>query len=290
LKVSLIVNPAAGNKAYRAIDRIETLLKRSARLTTFITKKRGDAFQFAKGLSGIDRIIAAGGDGTFNEIINGVLSSSNVKLTEVPLALIPLGTTNVLAKELRVPEQIDMAVDLALSGDPRKVSLGRINGWCFASMAGIGFDAETVLGVRNNLIKKISGKAAHVVSGFRVLGRYKPSLIKIRFDGSELTGYTIVIGNASNYGGYFYVTPDARITEPYLNVCVFNGKTRKDILRFIIGVIGGRHLHFEDVSYFRTSDLEITSEGKVHVQVDGDYFGILPAKVDVVKDAVSLIW
>ncbi|MBI5741690.1 MAG: diacylglycerol kinase family lipid kinase [Nitrospirae bacterium] len=290
MNVSLIVNPAAGNRAYRAIDRIETLLKKSARLKTFITQKKGDAFNFAKGLSGVDRIISAGGDGTFNEVINGVLSSSNLRLTEIPLALVPLGTTNVLAKELRVSERIDRAVDLALSGDPRRVSLGRINGWFFASMAGIGFDAETVLGVRNNMIKKISGKAAHIVSGFRVLGRYGPSLIKIRYDGSELTGYTVIVGKASNYGGFFYVTPDARITEPYVDVCVFKGKTRKDILRFIFGVMRRRHLLFKDVSYFRTTGLEITSEGTVHVQVDGDYFGTLPAKVDVVKDAVSIIW
>jgi YegS/Rv2252/BmrU family lipid kinase len=290
LNASLIVNPIAGNRAFRSIRKIEALLRQKASLTTFITQKKKDAFEFAKNLSDTDRIIVAGGDGTLNESINGVLSSSNAGLKEVPLALIPLGTTNVLAKELRIPENVDKAVALALAGSPRKISLGRINGWFFISMAGIGFDAETVLGVKNNFIKKISGKAAHIVSGLKVLRRYCPPLIKIKTMGNEYTGYTIVVGNTRNYGGYFSVTPNTSIVEPLLAVCIFSGGTRRDLLRFIAGVIRKKHLNFTDVSYFKASGLEITSDKTVHVQVDGDYFGTLPARIDVVKDAVSLVW
>ncbi|RJQ45403.1 MAG: diacylglycerol kinase family lipid kinase [Nitrospiraceae bacterium] len=290
MNASLIVNPAAGNKAYRSIYHIETLIRKKASLTTFITQKKGDAFQFAKDLSGSDLIIVAGGDGTFNEVINGLHSSSGGSRHDVPLAFIPLGTTNVLAKELRIPERVDKAVELALTGTPRKISLGRINGWCFASMAGIGFDAETVLRVKNNLVKKISGKAAHVTAGLRVLSSYDPPLIRIKSSEKEFSGYTVVIGNNSNYGGYFSVTPDASITEPLLDVCVYSGRTRKDLLRFILGVIRERHLHFSDVVYFKTTALDVSSSGTVHVQVDGDYLGTLPVKVDVVKDAVNLIW
>jgi diacylglycerol kinase (ATP) len=290
LNASLIVNPAAGNKAHRVIGKIETLLKQDADLQTFITEKKGDAFEFARNLAGTDRVIVAGGDGTFNEVINGVLASSDTKLKEVPLALIPLGTTNVLAKELHIPERVEKAVQLALTGSPHKVSLGRINGWFFASMAGIGFDAETVLGVKNNLIKKTSGKAAHIVSGFKVLRSYTPPLITIKTLGNEYTGYVTIIGNASNYGGYFSVTPNTSVIEPLLAVCIFSGRTRKDLLRFVAGVIRKRHLNFKDVSYFKASGLEVTSDGTVHVQVDGDYFGTLPAKIDAVKDAISLVW
>lgn len=290
MNASLIVNPVAGNKAYRAINKIETLLRKRAALATFITQKKRDAFEFAKNLSDTERIIVAGGDGTFNEVINGVLASSHINLAEVPLALIPLGTTNVLAKELQIPEYVDKAVDLALTGTPRKISLGRINGWFFASMAGIGFDAETVLGVRNNFIKKISGKAAHIVSGLKVLWSYDPPLIKIKTLGNEYTGYTSVVGNASKYAGYFSVTPNTSVIEPLLAVCIFSGRTRKDLLRFITGVIRNRHLNFKDTSYFKASGLEVISDDTVHVQVDGDYFGTLPAKIDSVKDAVSLVW
>ncbi|RJQ53502.1 MAG: diacylglycerol kinase family lipid kinase [Nitrospiraceae bacterium] len=289
MNASLIANPAAGNKAHRFISGIETLLKQKASLTTFITRQKRDAFEFALNISDTDLIVVAGGDGTFNEVLNGVLSSSDIRLKETPLALIPLGTTNVLARELRIPQKADKAIELALTGKPGKVSLGRINGWYFASMAGIGFDAETVLGVKNNLIKKVSGKAAHIVSGFRVLAQYNPPAIKIKTPENEYAGYTAVVGNASNYGGYFHVTPAASVTEPILDVCIFNSRKRKDLLRFIGGVIAGRHLYLKDVSYFKTRGLEITSGGTVHIQVDGDYFGILPAKIDVVRDAISIV-
>ncbi len=290
MNASLILNPAAGNKAYRAISKIETLLKQGAVLKTFITEKKRDAFEFAENLTDTDRVVVAGGDGTLNEVINGILASSDTKLKEVPLALIPLGTTNVLAKELHIPGRIDKAVELALKGTPRKVSLGRVNGWYFASMAGIGFDAETVLGVKNNLVKKTSGKAAHIVSGFKVLKSYDPPLIRVTTMGNEYTGYVCIAGNSRNYGGYFSVTPNTSVIEPLLAVCIFSGRTRKDLLRFITGVIRKKHLNFKDVSYFKASGLDVTSDGTVHVQVDGDYFGTLPAKIDAVKDAISLVW
>ena len=106
------------------------------------------AFNFTKDIRNADRIIIASGDGTINEVINGIRNSQNRDLINTPVALVPLGTTNVLAKELGIPEKIEKAVDLALNGAAHKISLGRINGRCFSLMAGIGFDGETVLGVK----------------------------------------------------------------------------------------------------------------------------------------------
>jgi YegS/Rv2252/BmrU family lipid kinase len=290
LNASLIVNPIAGNRAFKFTNKIETLLRKRVSLTTCVTKKKGDAYNFTKNIQNTDLIIVASGDGTINEVINGLCSSSNFAARKIPIALVPLGIVNVLAKEIGVPHTIEKAIDLALNGSARKISLGRINGRYFALMAGIGFDGETVLGVKNNIIKKISGKGAHVLSGIKVLKKYKPPLVKIKTPSDELTGYNVVISNARCYGGYFYVTPLASITEPVLDICVFKGKSRKDLFRFIIGVIRNKHMHFRDVSFFRTNDIEITSNGKVHIQIDGDYFGTLPANIDIVKDAVSLIW
>ncbi|MEK7238106.1 MAG: diacylglycerol kinase family protein, partial [Nitrospirota bacterium] len=273
MNVNLIVNPIAGNKALRSIKNIEDLLNKKASLTTFITQKKGDAELFArqitsefrgdnpplppftKGGQGGDLVIIAGGDGTFNEVINGMLSSkeSAAKKKIVPLAFIPLGTTNVLAKELNIPEDVGKAVHLALTGAAKKISLGRINGRYFALMAGIGFDGETVLRVKDS-IKKISGKEAYIFSGIKALIKYNPSLIEIKTSEGTFTGYTAVAGKARCYGGNFHVTPQASLTEPLLDLCLFKGKTRKDLVRFIIGVIRGRHLNFNDVFYGKFSE------------------------------------
>lgn len=291
MKVSLIINPISGNSSIRLVKNIKNLIERNTPSPeVFITEKQGDAAAFSMELSGTDLIIVAGGDGTLNEVINGVLSrqkSEQVKKT-APLALIPLGTANVMAKELGIPEEAEKAVHLAFNGTPKKISLGKINGHFFSLMAGIGFDGETVFRAKNN-IKKISGKGAYIFSGINALINYNPHLIEVKTSSGVFTGYNAVIGNARYYGGYFQVTPGADLKEPMLDLCLYNGETRRDLIRFISGVLRKKHLDFKDVIYGKFSELEITSKGAVHVQADGDYFGILPAKIESVKDAISLI-
>jgi YegS/Rv2252/BmrU family lipid kinase len=291
LGVNLIVNPIAGNKAYRSIERIKDLLSRHASINTFITQKRGDAFSFARDHADAELIIVAGGDGTFNEVINGLLSSKDESPVKdrCRLAFIPLGTTNVLAKELGIPEDIDKAIDLALTGSPRKISLGRINGHYFALMAGIGFDGEAVFRVKES-VKKISGKGAYILSGIKTFIKYNPPLIKIKTPEGTLEGYTAIVGKSRCYGGRFKVTPLADITKPSLDLCLLRNNSRLALIRFIYGVLIKRHLNFKDIFYKKFSELEISSKETVYVQIDGDYFGTLPVKIDVVKDAINLIW
>ncbi|MEN8263633.1 MAG: diacylglycerol kinase family protein [Nitrospirota bacterium] len=288
MDVTLIINPIAGNKAFRSVGEIEDLLKEKADLTTFVTRKRGDALSYAKELSGADLVIVAGGDGTINEVINGMLTADSTGQDRIPLGIIPVGTANVLAKETGIPENIEDSVKLALSGTPRKLSVGKINGRYFMLMAGIGFDGETVFGVNGGL-KKISGKFAYVVSGVKTLIRFNLPLIKIKTSSGEMQGYTAVVSNVRCYGGHQYVTPEASITEPVLDICIFKGKTRMGFLRFVIDVLRGKHLHLPEVEYGKFEEFDITSDRTVHVQIDGDYFGTLPVKIEVVRDAVSLI-
>jgi len=290
LNVSLVVNPAAGNNTSRSLDRIISLLQNKASLSTFVTKKQGDALEFATRSNKTDTIIVAGGDGTINEVINGLLASEDPVTKEIPLSIIPIGTANVLAKELGIPEDIDGAVHRIFSGSEKKISLGRINGRYFSLMAGIGFDADTVRGVKNDFIKKISGKFAHIVSGLKVLINHNPAPIRIITPEKELIGYTAVIGNAKCYGGFFYVTPHASVTDDNLDICVLRGRTRADLLRFIIGILRQKHLDFQDVDYLKASKMEIQSDSTVHIQIDGEYFGTLPVKIEVVRNAINFVW
>jgi diacylglycerol kinase (ATP) len=105
-----------------------------------------------------------------------------------------------------------------------------------------------------------------------------------------LPGYTAVIGNAKCYGGFFYVTPHASVTDDHLDICVFKGKTRANLLRFIIGVLRQKHLDFKDVDYVKASHMQIQSDSRVHVQIDGEYFGTLPVTIEVVRDAINVVW
>ncbi len=290
MNVSLVVNPVAGGKAHKSVGRLRGLLTRCAHVNECITESKGDAYEFVNHLQPCDRLIVAGGDGTNNEVINGMMDAADPAIRDIPLALIPLGTTNVLAKDRKIPEDIADAVELAINGTPHRIALGRLNGRYFITMAGIGFDAEAVHGVKQGLVKKISGKAAHIVSGLKVLRHYDPPLIHIKTPELEIEGHTVIIGNAKNYGGYFHVTPEADIEQPVFDVCVLGGRRRRDLLRFVGGIMTGRHTGFHDVRCLQTSELELTSEGRVHTQVDGDYLGILPGKVIAVGDALNLVW
>ena len=106
MEAGLVVNPVAGGRAFRSIDRLEELLMKEVALKTLVTRNRGDAESFARELAGRDTIIVAGGDGTINEVINGLLLSDNTEASnKSSLAIIPLGTANVLANELSIPRK-----------------------------------------------------------------------------------------------------------------------------------------------------------------------------------------
>lgn len=312
--IVLIGNPIAGGGAEKKIKKAVSILKnKGCNVKLMLTKKRGDAEAFAKQISQEfreDIVIAAGGDGTYNEVANGLIYS------DIPMAILPLGTTSVLARELNIPLNIERALDIAIKGIIQTVHLGRItlkksNGSAVTSnklnkgkntlknsslvtryfilMAGIGFDGEAVFGVSER-IKKYSGKGAYILSGLKALLKYNPSTIIIKGHGTfpfSLTGYTAIVGKASCYGGNFKITPDARLTDPYFYIFVTQKKGRLNLLRYVSGIITGKHLHFKDITYFRAA--ELTIEGHAYIQIDGDYFGITPAKIEIVPDALKLV-
>lgn len=287
--ITLIANPAAKGASGRKMQRALELLRSAGyEVNVHLTGQRGDAEWLARNacLENAELIIACGGDGTINEVINGAAYS------KTKVAILPMGTTNVLAKELGIPENIEGAVRRALSGRAHTVSLGKISFSSrvtryFCLMAGIGFDADAVYGFKES-IKKRSGKAAYIISGIRTLINYEPEALEFIIGGKSYSGYSAIIGKAAKYGGHFKATPDADLLKPDLYVCIMHGKKRPDIIRYVFGILTGRHLKFRDITYVRAENIEVT--GNARVQTDGDYVGTTPAKVTVAKDALMLIW
>ncbi|MCL4492030.1 MAG: diacylglycerol kinase family lipid kinase [Nitrospirae bacterium] len=340
--IVLIGNPAAGGGALKKIEKAASIIRdKGFDVRVLLTGKRGDAESFAReiasnsptfkkaGQGGI-LVIAAGGDGTYNEVANGLIHS------DVPMAVLPLGTSSVLAKELRLPGDIDKAVHIALNGCIQTVHVGKItlkdsdklrvtsNGLkdkkdtedlspvtenvtrYFLLMAGIGFDAETVFGISER-IKKYTGKAAYILSGIETVMKYNPSPLTIKGYGSPvanheskgsgplafrpssivLTGYTAIIGKASCYGGNFKITPDASLTDPHFYVFVTHKKSRSSLIKYVAGIVKGFHLGFKDISYFRAAEIEV--EGNAPIQIDGDYAGAAPAKIEIARDALKIV-
>jgi diacylglycerol kinase (ATP) len=290
--VILIANPAAKRASKGKIEKAAELVRSAGhRVLVYLTVKRGDAEDYARKASGCGGalVIAAGGDGTFNEVINGLAGS------DARMAILPMGTTNVLAKEIGIPGEVGAAVGVALSGRDRPVSLGKITftsgrpqfARYFCLMAGIGFDGETVYSV-SPVLKKLSGKGAYILSGLKTLAGYSPEELTFAVDGKIFTGYSAIIGKASKYGGNFGITPDARIASPELYAFIMHGKRRADLLRYAFGIVKGKHLGFKDVTYLRT--VSVSVGGSARVQLDGDYTGTTPADISVVPDALRLVF
>jgi len=348
--IFLIGNPAAGMNALKKINEAAAIIKnRGHDVKVLLTGKRGDAESFAReivrksevrsqkpkiqdaGYKIQDNhascivhhasedselrtpnsellIIAAGGDGTYNEVINGIAC------TDIPMAILPLGTTNVLAKELNMPDNIENALNIALRGKTQKVCLGRItlipvyDPWevrslktaensntrhsslltrHFLLMAGIGYDGETVYGIKKGL-KKYSGKGAYILSGLKTLMRWAPDKLTFTMNGKSCEGYSAIICKTSKYGGNFRIAPDADIKRNNLYAFIMHGKNRLDIFRYISGIITKRHLKFKDITYQQIKNMEIT--GNAHIQIDGDYFGMTPARIEIVPDALRLVY
>jgi diacylglycerol kinase (ATP) len=290
--IVLIFNPTAKRASERKIIRASHFLEsKRYKVKVLFTEQKGDAESLAREAikESPSLIIAAGGDGTFNEVVNGITGS------EIPMAILPLGTTNVLAKELGIPETVEGAIKIAVSRTPKTISLGKISitrhssliTRYFLLMAGIGFDGEAVFRI-NETLKKISGKGAYFFSGFKILSVFSPNELILDMDGRTYTGYSAIIGKAAKYGGNFKITPDARLTDRFLYACLFKGRGRLDILRYVLGVVRRRHLRFRDVEYVKTTCVDV--KGDAHIQIDGDYFGKTPARIEGVPDIVRMVF
>ncbi len=287
---AVIANPKAKRFSEKRLkNAIRILSKNGFDVEIKMTSFKGEAEAIAGDLSkkGCPLIIAAGGDGTFNEVINGIA------LTGTRMGILPMGTTNVLAKELGIDEDIEVAVRGIINGVEHMLSIGLISLQSpplqryFCLMAGIGFDGEAVFEC-NNTLKRFLGKGAYILSALKTLIRFSPEPLNFSFDSQSLTGFSAIISKASKYGGHFRVTPDASLFKKDLYIYLMHGKKRFDILRYVSAIILGRHLRLSDITISRAE--EIVIEGRAKVQIDGDYIGHTPALIRVIPDAIRMVY
>jgi diacylglycerol kinase (ATP) len=285
MRIKLIANPVSGGDARPRIQRaVAELQKLGAEVDPYLTAGSGDArVVAAKAVAeGFDRIVAAGGDGTLNEVVNGAANS------EVPIAFLPFGTVNVFALEAGIPKQLEQACALAVHGLSRRITLGKINGDLFLLMASAGWDAEVVAAVRSGL-KRLIGRLAYAVSALETLLRRGPVPLElITHEGKHLTGYGAVVSNCRYYGGRYMVTPGASMLRNDLEVCLLREGGRLAIVKFAAALLLKRPLMPPLVEFYTITSAMLQGQN-IAVQVDGDARGTLPAKIEVVPEAVAMV-
>jgi diacylglycerol kinase family enzyme len=229
-----------------------------------------------------DLVIAAGGDGTINEVAGGLA------LSPVPLAVLPCGTANVLAKEVRLPHRIRDCIDLIPQLKPQRIALGKGGGRYFVLMAGVGIDAEIVYDLRAAM-KRTFGVGGFWLEAFRHWTSYRFSPFTVKVNGENYSATFAIVGRAAWYAGGVKITSRADLTGNAFDVCLFQGRSSIDYLRYLYGVLTGTHPHFHDVVYTGGTRIEMTAEGPIRVQMDGETAGILPMTFEIVPDALTLL-
>jgi diacylglycerol kinase (ATP) len=287
-RIFVIFNPAArGEKAQRAQRFIEA--NAGPRVTLAPTQSAGDAQPLAARAvrEGYDVIVAAGGDGTINETINGLGESG------VPLGVLPLGTVNVFAQELNIPRRLDAAWTLLEAGQIRTIDLacaeagGRRR--YFVQLAGVGFDARAVRSASWELKKKV-GPFSYVWAGLKTLGeRHSP--VEVRIDGAAIAarGFAVFVGNGRFYGGPFRLFPRARLDDGLLDVCVFERGAVLDLLRYSPRVLFGTHERLRGVQYFQTRELICQAAEPTPFQLDGEDAGDSPVRFSIRPRALRVL-
>ena len=291
-KATLISNPRTGryNSRRIPIEHIASLLRsRGVEVDLRPTTAPHDATEIAAraARNGSSEIIVAGGDGTINEVIQGVAG------TKARLGIIPRGTANVLARELGLPLDEQEAALIAARGKSRRIHLGlaidETNNVSrhFALMAGIGLDASIVRHVRPRLKKRI-GKGAFWISGLSHLASWSPHPFKLEIDGREYTATFAAIGKAPRYGGDLAITPEARLDEPEFEVCIIETSNRFRYLRLLSHAMrAGMPRDNPAVKFIKTN--KVRAFGNSQVQIDGELIGSLPMRFEIAPHSLEVI-
>lgn len=285
-RILAIFNPAAGrNRRHRFDDVVERLRACGCDVTVRVTEAPGHAEKLAREVSSgmFDVVAAAGGDGTVNEVVNGL------RAPDVALGLIPLGTANVLADEIglsKTPEKVARAL---AHGPARPVRVGVANGRRFMMMAGVGFDANVINRV-SFALKKIVGPFAYVwTTGLQAFSD-PYAMCAVTIDGAEHRGVSAVACNGQRYGGPFVAAPRAHLADGSFQVILMRGRNWFSVLRYGLALIFGRVDVWPDVTIVQGHDVTVSGTPGQPVQADGDIVATLPVRIAIDPAPVRLIF
>ena len=299
-RVFAIFNPAArGEKSQRLRQFLESKTSCDSAITLAQTRGPGDARPLAMQAvaDGYELVVAAGGDGTINETVNGIGRSG------VALGVVPLGTANVFARELGIPLDFAGAWAVIERGRTRVIDLplARFGGEerYFVQLAGVGLDAATVRAASWGLKKRI-GPLSYVWAGLKTVSR-RHAVVEVGLENvrqlADARGVAVLIGNGRFYGGPFKLFPEAKLDDGRLDVCVFENAGYLNVLRYAQAALRGAHTRLRDVQYFRSDQFICraaspdSEDGAATIpfELDGEDVGQAPVQFSVLPRALRVV-
>ncbi|HSF16575.1 MAG TPA: diacylglycerol kinase family protein [Vicinamibacteria bacterium] len=280
MRVLVLRNPRAGTSTRTAesAELVTSLKGEGASVEEHSPCSGEDTKRLAAGALRFDVVIACGGDGTLNDVVNGLVQIP--RPMRPALAVVPVGRGNDFAAEIGIRDRTDTWN--ALRADKRRlVDLGRCGGRVFLGIAGAGFDAEAARRARETVL--LSGRLLYTYAVLRTLVGFRPIPAKVYHDGGVFQGDITfaAVGNSSRYGGGMRITPQADLSDGMLDLCLVRAISPASLLRVFPSVFEGRHLAHPKVDYVKTRFVEIETERPAEVFADGEPLSQTPVKIEI---------
>lgn len=288
-KIHIIYNPNAG-KSHRLEELVMALLRRDLQLSLFETSARGDAEKeaFARAeAQDVDALISYGGDGTLNEIVNGVMHSGKI----LPVALYSAGTVNDFANFLEIPKDAEAFAELVVRFERHTVDIGRINDRYFINVFSCGV-ASSVAHRTDRQLKSVFGSLAYYVEGLRELSTQGIGgrMIYIKSEEYLYNGeyFLFLVTNSSSTGGFSQMAPKASINDGKLNCLIIKKAPITEIIDILMKINEGKHIENDYVVYFETTKMYMETEDEL--DADGELFERSPVHIEVIPYRFQMIY
>ncbi|MBA3543359.1 MAG: diacylglycerol kinase family lipid kinase [Chthoniobacterales bacterium] len=277
------MNPSArSERARRWAERLRGMCGDAAFCAT---ARAGDAERLARNAvaDGFEQVVAAGGDGTINEVVNGIAGSG------ASLGLMPMGTMNVFANELGLPaNDLGRCWEIICAAHTRMVDLPTANGKHFVQLAGVGLDAQVVKETSLKF-KRNFGPLSYLISVAQIAGRRPPRLLIESDDAMTEEGSFVLVGNGRLYGGPFPFFKHAVIDDGLLDVLVFKQLGYIELIKYLQNVIFTSDITTREVEYFQTRRLRVSSAEDVPVELDGELMGGCPVEFQLQPRSLKVL-
>lgn len=274
----IIYNPTAGKETFKdQLSNVLTRFENAGYITsTHATSGPDDATYAARFAceQNFDLVVAVGGDGTVNEVINGLAD-----FNERPdLGIIPMGTVNDFTHALTIPNNLEEAIDTILSGETAKVDLGSMNGKHFMNIAGGGKITEVSYEAPSKL-KAMIGSLAYYIKGIELVPQMRSINLRIEYDDDVFQGEVMLflIGLTNSIGGFEKLVPDAKLNDGYFSLLIIEDVNLAEFAHLLSIAMKGEHLKHPKVHYFKAREVKVSSFEEVQLNLDGEFGGVLPA-------------
>jgi diacylglycerol kinase (ATP) len=280
-KARIIYNPTSGREIFKKHlpEVLQKLEMAGYETSCHATTGEGDATEAARAAveRKFDLVVAAGGDGTISEVVNGIAEQE----FRPKLGIIPTGTTNDFARALQIPRDVEAAVDIIAKGDTIPVDIGRMNDKYFINIAGGGRLTELTYEVPSKL-KTMLGQLAYYLKGIEMLPSFRAYEVTIEYDGKLFEGETMMflVGLTNSVGGFEKLAPNSSINDGFFSLLILKKTNLADFIRIATLALRGEHVNDPNVIYTKANRIKVHTqvEDKVQLNLDGEFGGILPAE------------